>query len=94
MDYEELEITRLGIGDTLNGIYRGQRVHRFPKFNEQEPEFVASIFLETAGGPVAVKVDEASIEQILQAGIAEGDRIIVRRATEDLHWVAREGAEP
>jgi hypothetical protein len=94
MGYEDLEITQLGIGDTLNGIYRGQRVHQFPKFKEQEPELVARIFVETAGGPVAVQVDEASIEQIRQGEIAEGDRIIVRRATEDLHLVTREGAEP
>jgi len=93
MGYEDLEITRLGIGDALNGIYRGQRVHQFPKFNEQEPEFVARIFVETAGGPVAVKVDEASIEQIRQSGIVEGDRIIVRRPTVDLHTVASEGSE-
>jgi hypothetical protein len=60
---------------------------------EEEPEFIAGIFVETARGPVAVKVDEASIEQIRQGGIDEGDRIIVRRASEDSHSVAREGAD-
>jgi len=93
MDYENLEISQLGVGNTLNGLYRGQRVHRFPAFNDQEPQFLARVFLDTAGGPVVVNVDELAIEQISVLEVSDGDRIIISRLNDDRHLVAKEGPE-
>jgi hypothetical protein len=91
--YEDLEISQLGVGDSVNGVYRGQRVHRFPAFKEQEPELLARVFLDTDGGARAVKVDELAIEQIEILEVVDGDRVIVSRLSSDEHLVAKEGSE-
>ena len=93
MDYENLEISQLGVGNTLNGVYRGQRIHQFPAFSDQEPQFLARVFLDTAGGPVVVNVDEIAIEQISVLEVSDGDRIIISRLSDDRHVVAKEGSD-
>jgi hypothetical protein len=94
MPYEDLEIQQLGVGASVNGIYRGQKALRVPALNDQPEVFVARVFLETGGGPIAVQVDEHAIAQIETLEVVDGDRIIVTRSAEDRYLVAKEGPPP
>jgi hypothetical protein len=90
VEYEDLDVSLLGVGATVNGIYHGQKVHRVPALNDQLEVFVARVFLEAGGGPIAVQVNEVAIAQIEALGAAEGDRIIVTRSAQDEYVVAKE----
>ena len=92
-DFEDLDISQLAIQMSFNGIYRGQKVHRAPAFGDLPEVVVARVFLDTAGGPVAVKVDERAIAQIEALGVVEGDAIIVSRLAEEDYSVVKEVAE-
>jgi hypothetical protein len=92
-DFEDLDITQLSIQGSASGIYRGQKVRRVPAFAEEPEVFLARIFLDSAGGPVAVQVDEHAIAHIAALQIVNGDRIIVTRLTEENFSVAKEAAE-
>jgi hypothetical protein len=89
VEYEDLDISQLGVGSTQSGVYRGQKVRRVPAFDDQPEVFLARVFLETAGGPMTVQVDHDAISHIEALGVVDGDRIIVTRLTEDDFSVAR-----
>ncbi len=93
MDFEDLDITQLAIQGSASGTYRGQKVRRVPPFEDQPEVVLARVFLDAAGGPVAVQVDERAIGQIEALQVVNGDRIIVTRLTEENYSVAKEAAE-
>ena len=90
MELEDLDVSLLGVEESVNGIYRGQKVHRVPALPDQPEVFVARVFLEGGGGPIAVQVNEVAIAQIEGLQVVEGDRIIVSRLAEDTYVVAKE----
>jgi hypothetical protein len=90
VEHEDIEISQLVVGATLEGIYRGQKVHRFPAFHDETEEFIARIFLDTGRGPVAVQVDEHAIQHIDALRVVDGDLIAVTRSTDHAYQVAKE----
>jgi hypothetical protein len=93
MEYEDLDITQLAVGSSVAGFYRGEKKHLVPAFGDQPETVLARVFLEAAGGPVAVQVDEPAIAQIGELGVNDGHRILVTRTTEGDYLVARELGE-
>jgi hypothetical protein len=93
MEFEDLDIAQLAIQGSASGIYRGQKVHRVPAFENQPEVFLARVFLDSAGGPIAVQVDEHAISHIEALQVVNGDRIIVTRLTEESYSVAKEVPE-
>jgi hypothetical protein len=93
MEYEDLDVTLLGVGASVNGIYRGQKVHRVPALNDQPEVVVARVFLDAGGGPIAAQVNEVAIAHVEALGVVDGDRITITRSAQDAYVVAKEGAE-
>jgi hypothetical protein len=93
VEYEDLEILLLGTGESVNGIYHGQKALRIPAVNDQPEVVLARVFLETGGGPVAVQVNEEAVGQIAALDAVDGDKIIVTRLAEDRYVVAKEPPE-
>jgi hypothetical protein len=90
VEHEDLDVSLLGVGASVNGIYRGQMVHRVPVLNNQPEVFVARVFLDAGGGPVAVQVNELAVALIDGLGVVDGDRIIVTRSAQDAYVVAKD----
>jgi hypothetical protein len=76
-----------------SGVYRGQKVHHVPAFGSEPESILARVFLEAAGGPVAVQVGEGAITQIEALGIVKEGRLIVTRVAEDNYRVVKEAVE-
>jgi hypothetical protein len=93
MECEDLDVSLLGVGASVNGIYRGQKVHRVPALNDQPEVVVARVFLDAGGGPIAVQVNEVAIKHIEALEVIDGDRIIVTCMAEDDYLIAKEGKE-
>jgi hypothetical protein len=93
VEFEDLDITQLSIQGSASGVYRGQKVRHVPAFGSEPESILARVFLEAAGGPVAVQVDEGAITQIEALGIVNGNRLIVTRVAKDNYRAVKEAVE-